>query len=95
MSIEAEEGQDVIIHCPFSESPLITYQIFLMRNKGGDLSIKDTVQSADNPNELILANLTKQDSGTYFCQLQTDTNLNGPDIDLEVHEKFSKLQQKQ
>ena len=92
--IVTEEGQDVLIKCPFSESPFEQYYtITLQENKAGSIIIKTTLKTG-RPNNLILTNATQADSGTYFCQL-TDMNsanvYNGPGFKIQVNAKFSEL----
>lgn len=86
-----EEGDDILITCPFSETPLNDYKLRLLSNRGGSIEIKPTL-SGNTPNQLIIPNVTINDGGMYFCQLRDVDNdiYTGPDFKLIVYAKFGK-----
>ena len=91
-NIQAEEGDTVMIQCPFSESPLGDYQVSLLRNDGGVISVWSTL-AGEGANDLVLVNVTSEDSGMYFCRLKdTDSDVyNGPSFRLQVFSKFGEF----
>lgn len=89
-TLQAEEGQDVTVSCPFSQSPLAEYQITLWKNNGGDLQLASTVSHPTTPNDLTIVNVTMDDTGLYFCQLFdiSNTLYTSPNIKLQIFAKF-------
>ncbi len=90
--IVTEEGEDILIKCPFSDSPLDDYIITLQENKAGNINMKQTLET-DNSNNLLITNVTQYDSGMYFCQLidRNSAIYIGPEFKIEVNTKYSEL----